>query len=109
MPEQFSVRKALDLSPTAMGKSFSIGLKIAIILFVGWAVYKAYFKKPEPTQTQRIERIVVESGGTLTLQEQKEEEKRKWYIPSPYVRVCTFARTNDEKGFGVEFGAEWRW
>ena len=56
MSEPISVRKLLDFTPTALVKSSSQTLKGLLVLIaiglIGWAVYKAFVKRPEPTQTQ---------------------------------------------------------
>lgn len=82
-------------------------LGMLTLVFVGYGVYKAYFKKPDPTQhqTQEIKEIVVEKGATLNLGQQTGDiKKRKWYIPAPFVDVYSFVETNDQKGVGVRFG-----
>lgn len=40
------------------GKLIAFGLGFIVLGFIGFAVYKAYVKKPEPTTNQRAETIV---------------------------------------------------
>jgi hypothetical protein len=54
MSEPFSIKKALDLSLPAVGKSVSMGTKfvlfVGVLFCVGFTVYSLLF--PRPTQTQ---------------------------------------------------------
>jgi hypothetical protein len=56
MSEPISVKKLLDASPRAMIKSTSSTAKGLLVLIaiglLGFAVWKAFIKKPDPTQTQ---------------------------------------------------------
>lgn len=55
--ELFSIKKAVDLSPAALGKSTSATVKgLLVLIAIGlltFAVWKAFIKKSEPTQTQK--------------------------------------------------------
>ena len=58
MPEPFLIKKAFDLSATAMGKATSIVIKglivVGLIALVVWAGYVTFVKphtNPTPTQT----------------------------------------------------------
>ena len=64
MPEQFLLSKALDLTPTALGKSTFSVLKGLLVLGaiagLGWAIYAGIIRpvtKPNPTTTQNAEKI----------------------------------------------------
>lgn len=58
--EAFSITKLAKSPFTGMYwlKCIMFGLGIACIGFVGYGIYKAYFKTPEPTTTQEAEQIV---------------------------------------------------
>lgn len=58
MPEPFLIKKAFDLSATAMGKATSIVIKglivVGLIALIVWAGYVTFIKphtNPTPTQT----------------------------------------------------------
>lgn len=59
-PEPFNIIKMLSGPFTGVywAKILSIGFGLIIAAFVSFAVYKAYFKKPEPTTEQRAEKII---------------------------------------------------
>ena len=64
MAEPFLIKKALDFSPSAIGKSVSVVLKglliLGVIVFLGWSVYVTIIKPhthPTPTTSQ---------SGTIT-------------------------------------------
>lgn len=64
MAEPFSITKAIDLTPGALGKSVSVVLKgllvLAVLAGIGWGVYVTAIKPhthPTPTTTQ---------SGTIT-------------------------------------------
>ena len=52
--EKFSLVKMVSSPFTGLFwvKSIMYGLGIGCLAFIGYGVYKAYFKKPEPTTTQ---------------------------------------------------------
>jgi hypothetical protein len=59
MSEAFDIKKLL-LSPMTglyWVKCSMIGLGIGMLLFVGYGLWKAYIKKPDPTTAQRAETI----------------------------------------------------
>lgn len=37
---------------------YTIGLAIAAVVFIGYGLYRGYVKKPEPTTTQKADKIV---------------------------------------------------
>ena len=58
--ESFSIKKALDLSFPALGKSLSVVMKgllvLSVLAGVGWSIYISYIKphtNPTPTTSQR--------------------------------------------------------
>ncbi len=64
MTEPFSIVKAVDLSPVAIGKSVSVVVKgllvIGIIAWLGWMIYVSFIKphtNPNPTTTQQAAQI----------------------------------------------------
>ena len=56
MSEPFYLKKALDISPAAIGKSTSATAKGLLVIIaiglMGFAVWKAYIKKPDASQSQ---------------------------------------------------------
>jgi len=56
MSEKFLIKKALDVSPQALGKSFSSTIKGLLIILalagIGYGLWKAYIRKPEASQSQ---------------------------------------------------------
>ena len=61
MIETFSLVKMVSgwFTGKHWGKTLSFGMSMAFLVFVGFGVYRGYFKKPEPTQTteQTAEKI----------------------------------------------------
>lgn len=55
----FSVTKLFSglLTGDYWGKLIAFGLGFIVLGFIGFAVYKAYIKKPEPTTSQSAEKI----------------------------------------------------
>jgi hypothetical protein len=104
MNEKFDLSKFLGsfIQPLGWVKSLSLGLKIFIIVFVAFTIYKAYFVK---TQSQHNQ-ITVGQGGIVNVQ-QNTEKKRSWWMPTPFVDVYTFVETDDRKGVGMRGGARW--
>ena len=60
MSEPFDIGKMVAGWATGgyWGKLISFGLGFIVLGFVGFAVYKAYIKIPEPTTSQSAERII---------------------------------------------------
>jgi hypothetical protein len=60
MSEPFNLVKLISGPFTGVywAKILSIGFGLVLATFVGFGVWKAYFKKPEPTTSQRAEQIV---------------------------------------------------
>lgn len=59
MSEKFDIKKLLSspMSGLYWVKCFMIGSGIFILLTVGYAIYKAFIKKPLPSTTQQAEQI----------------------------------------------------
>lgn len=59
MSEPFDIKKMLLAPFTGLYwvKCLMIGLGIGMLVFTGIGLYRGYFKKPEPTTTQKAERI----------------------------------------------------
>lgn len=92
MSEPISVRKLLDFTPTALVKSSSQTLKGLLVLIaiglIGWAVYKAFVKRPEPTQTQHT---VITSPAKVEIDQ----------------RQIVISREVDRFFFGLKFKLIW--
>lgn len=61
MTEPFLLKKAVDLSPVALGKSFSVGIKFVLVigvLFFFTIGVMSCLKKPLPALTQTADTIV---------------------------------------------------
>lgn len=54
MPELFDIKKLLTSPFTGMYwvKCTMMGLGIGMLIFIGYGLYKAYVKTPDPTTTQ---------------------------------------------------------
>jgi arginine exporter protein ArgO len=80
-------------TPVYWVKTIMYGLGIACLLFIGFGVYKAYFKKPVPTQTyEHVDKVVYEAN------------KRKLILfAEPYVGVDT----KDKSSVGIRAGCRW--
>lgn len=59
MSEAFSITKLAKSPFTGIFwlKCIMFGLGIGCLAFIGWGVYKAYFKTHDPTTTQQAEQI----------------------------------------------------
>ncbi len=90
MSEPFDIKKFFDITPGALGKSLSVGWKIALIAFVLFAVYRLF--TPKQTQNQEIN---VGAGGQATII-QKQVTKR---FLIPFVEIYTM-RERQDAGFG---------
>jgi len=85
MTEPFDIKKFFDLSPTALGKSLSIGWKVVLIALVIFFVYRGITANRQK-QTQQI---TVESGGQATII-QKQTSKR---FLIPFIE-CSVGQSN---------------
>jgi len=84
-------------TPVYWIKSLMYGLGIACLLFIGFGVYKAYFKKPLPNQN-----ITVGQGGQVTIR--NEAAKRHLILfAEPYIGVDT----KQKASIGTRVGARW--
>jgi hypothetical protein len=59
MAEPFDIKKLLTSPFTGLYwvKVIAIGAGIFFLVFDGYGLYKAYFKKPDPTTTQKADTI----------------------------------------------------
>lgn len=96
MSEPFDIKKFFDFSPAAIGKSISVGFKIAVVFFLLFSVYRLF--SPKQKQTQQI---TVESGGQATII-QKQAVKR---FMIPFVEPYIMKEKNDtDFGYGLKAG-----
>ena len=83
MAEPFEIKKAVELSGVTIFKSLKFGLIFLAILGIGYGVYKAYFKKPPDTTTQKAEQIV-------NVTEVKEEAAIELSLFPPKAKIGSF-------------------
>lgn len=77
-------------------KTILYGLALSAILLVGWAIYKAYFKKPSPSQN-----ITVGQGGNVNI---TNSLKRGLILfAEPYIGVDT----KNKGSIGIRAGCRW--
>lgn len=96
MSEPFDIKKFFDLTPTALGKSLSVGWKIALVAFLIFAVYRLFAPKQKQTQ-----QITIGAGGTANII-QKQNNKR---FLIPFIEVYTMKEKEDaEFGYGLKAG-----
>ena len=103
MAEPIDIKKlvAYPATPIFWWKSVLYGLGIGMLVFVGWAVWKAYFKKPDSTQT-----IHAETGSNVKVIQYN--ERKKTLIP--FVEAYVDQRSgNDTLGGGVRGGVRLEW
>lgn len=82
-------------TPSSYWKSLSIGLKLGMLLIIGYAIYNLIFPKPSQRQD-----IVVQSGGTATII-QKQENKRRMI---PFMEAFIGQSRNERINTGVRCG-----
>ena len=70
--EPIDIKKAVTSPFTGLFwiKTFMYGLGLSALIFIGFGVYKAYFKKPEPNQS-----IQVSQGGTVVIKNENDKFK----------------------------------
>jgi uncharacterized protein (DUF1919 family) len=96
MSEPFDIKKFFDLSPTALGKSLSIGWKVVLVGIVAFLIYRGL--QPKQKQTQQI---TVESGGQATII-QKQTSKR---FLIPFIEIYTMKEKDYSNfGYGLKAG-----
>lgn len=92
MSEPVDLNKAFDLRPRALVKSTSSTAKGLLVIIaiglLGWAVYKAFVKRPEPTQTQNT---VITSPARVEIDQ----------------RQIVNSRETDRFFFGLKFKLIW--
>jgi hypothetical protein len=97
--EPIDLKKAVTSPFTGLYwiKTVMYGLGLSALLFIGYGVYKAYFKKAEPSQS-----ITVGSGGQVTI---KNEAAKRHFIlfAEPYVGVDT----KQKESIGIRAGCRW--
>ena len=103
--EKFNLKKLVASPFTGLywTKTGMYGLGLAALLFVGFTFWKAYFKKPEPTNTQNIQ---AQAGSNV--QVQHIYERKKTLIP--FAEVYTEQKSKVEGlSFGVRVGMRFEW
>lgn len=106
MPEPFSWKKLMS-SPFSLlfwVKGGMYGLAISAILFIGYGVYKAYFKKPPTTQAQIINIAAQQPGTNFVFTQKGAEEaaKKKWF--DPFLEVFIEGLSDGELRGGIRAG-----
>lgn len=107
--EKFSLKKFLDLSPTAWYKVAGLSLKVfllVLVVFGAIAIVNKFFPKKPDNVNQPV--INLGEGGTSNYTViQKTEDDRPWYIPSPFVEI--FIQKSDDRDWdkGLRTGARW--
>lgn len=112
MAEHFSLKKLFDLSPLGWYKLVGMCIKILVLLLIISGLRYGWLKlfPPPPANVNKPE-IHVEPGGTLNYEvNQTSEEKRAWWMPSPFVELYGFAEESSDdvrKGLGGKGGVRW--
>ena len=96
--EKISVKKAgaSFVSGLDWFKSSMIGVKIIVILLIGYTVYRAWFMEKNKQNTQ----IVVQKGGKLNLKQIQGSNKRF----QTFGELYGFCETDGRYGLGVRAG-----
>jgi len=97
--EKITIQKFLSgiISPKTGVKALAFLPWILLFLFIGFTVWRAYLKKPEPNTT-----IHAESGSDIDVI--YEANKRHLILfAEPFVSVAT----NDDFGVGIRTGLRW--
>jgi hypothetical protein len=77
-----------------------------IILIIGFTCYRAYFMKT--VQQTQSATITAQPGSTVNYTTiQNTEEKKKWWMPSPWVEPYIF-KESDRDGWGIRCGLRWQ-
>lgn len=103
--EQFDLLKLLKSPFTGLYwvKSVMLGLGIYVLIIVGFAVWKAFFKKPDPTNTQNIE---AQAGSNVSVTHIY--ERKKTLIP--FVEGFAEQKSDGEKlNTGIRGGVRFEW
>ena len=101
--EKFSIKKLVASPFTGLYwvKTSMYGLGLAALFFIGFGLWKAYFKKPEPTQS-----IHAEAGSNVKVIQYN--ERKKTLIP--FVEVYVDQRAGqDNLGGGIRAGVRFEW
>ena len=108
MSESVSLRKLADISPTAMIKSSSQTIKGLLVIIaiglIGFAVWKAYIRKPDASQSQTT---TIQKPGEVNIDQRQqifETEKdtfffglRLWRIKLG-ISLLQKVKTQEQKG-----------
>lgn len=101
--EQFSIKKALDVSPTAIGKSTSMFVKgaipILLICLLGFMVYKSFFQKTNQQQ------IVAKKGSNVQVTQINKQSRSL----NPFVEVGLEKNSDTDQDFDTYIRAGVRW
>ena len=105
MPEEaegFDLKKLLSspFSSLYWTKTVMFSLGAFVIFFVGFAVYKAYMKKPDSTQTIRAE-----TGSSVTVVQNNERKKSL----IPFVEAGIDQPSDDDFSTYIRAGLRFEW
>ena len=101
--EKIDIKKAVTSPFTGLYwiKTLMYGLGLLALLLVGYAIYKAYVKKPDPAQT-----IHAETGSNVKVIQYN--ERKKTLIP--FVEAYVDQRSGDDiLGGGIRAGVRFEW
>ena len=105
-PEPISLMKMIKGPFTGVYwiKSLMLGLGIFVILIIGYAVYKAYFKRPAPSQTQQIN---AQDGSQVKVENHYYNDRKKTLIP--FVEGTYGKGSQVGADFGIRAGVRFEW
>jgi hypothetical protein len=107
--EKFSIKKLFDLSPMGWYKVFGLSIKIGVailIIFGAIGILNKFF--PRQSDNINTPEIHIGSGGTAHYTViQQQEEKRKWYVPTPFVEIFGQKTSDRDFDIGIRTGARW--
>jgi len=83
-------------------KTLGYAWRLAIILFAVFIIYRAFFMKQQTQNNQ----IMAQPGSTINVI-QKTNEKRAWWMPTPFVDIYAFVESDDRSGVGGRAGCRW--
>lgn len=88
----------------AWGLGWRLMITLGLLCLIGLGIYTLF---PKPNVQSNT--VTAESGSTINII-QKNEQKKAWWMPSPFVEVYTFVEkdnTDGRNGIGGRFGARW--
>lgn len=97
MPEKFNLKKAVDLSPTAVGKVSSIGVKLLILAGIVFCIGFTLWQLFQPKQGQKI---IIEKGGSAVIQQN--QTNRRALVP--FMEGFFEQSRNDKFNTGIRAG-----